>query len=126
MATRPLTSRDNVMYVINYKHLTLVLAAVCNPDKQFRFMYHRYVIYYVYMPMNAKVAKVAQSTGSDSVAADDLNLVLDHHSFVPFYAQIVDHVRTLVTKNKLREGQVFCSEGDLARMLGISKMPVRQ
>src|ERR1700737_22212 len=78
------------------------------------------------MPVNAELAKVAQSPGSDSVTADDLNLTLDHHSFVPFYAQIVDHVRTLVTKNKLREGQVFCSEGDLARMLGISKMPVRQ
>jgi GntR family transcriptional regulator len=114
------------MYVINYKHLILVLQAAYNPDKQSRFMHHRYVIYYVYMPMNAEVAKIAPSPGSDSVTADDLNLVLDHHSFVPFYAQIVDHVRTLVTKNKLREGQVFCSEGDLARVLGISKMPVRQ
>ena len=114
------------MYVINYKHLILFLHAVCNPDKQFRVMYHRHVIYYVYMPMNAKVAKVAQSPGPDSVTAHDLNLVLDHHSFVPFYAQIVDHVRTLVTSNKLREGQVFCSEGDLASVLGISKMPVRQ
>src|ERR1700680_4611079 len=103
MTTRPLTSRYDVMHIINYKHLILVLPAVRNPDKQSRFMYHRYVIYYVYMPMNAKVAKVAQLPGSDSVTADDLNLVLDHHSFVPFYAQIVDHVRTLVTKNKLRE-----------------------
>src|ERR1700730_18168546 len=126
MAASPLISRYDVMYVINYKHLILFLHAVCNPDKQFRVMYHRHVIYYVYMPMNAKVAKVAQSPGPDSVTAHDLNLVLDHHSFVPFYAQIVDHVRTLVTSNKLREGQVFCSEGDLARVLGISKMPVRQ
>ena len=79
--------------------------------------------YNVYMSPNVKVAP---PPGPDWVTADDLNLVLDHHSFVPFYAQIVDHVRTLVTGNKLREGQVFCSEGDLARVLGISKMPVRQ
>jgi GntR family transcriptional regulator len=58
--------------------------------------------------------------------AEDLNLILDNHSFIPYYAQIVDHVRNLVKQNKLREGQVFCSEGDIARVLGISKMPVRQ
>ena len=29
-------------------------------------------------------------------------------------------------QGKLKEGQVFCSEGDIARVLGISKMPVRQ
>jgi GntR family transcriptional regulator len=70
--------------------------------------------------------KAAQPSGSDWVVAEDLNLVLDNHSFVPFYAQIVGHVRSLVKNNKLREGRIFCSEGDLARVLGISKMPVRQ
>ncbi|MFZ1140932.1 MAG: GntR family transcriptional regulator, partial [Candidatus Sulfotelmatobacter sp.] len=42
------------------------------------------------------------------------------------YMQIVDQVRDLIKKNKLREGQTFASEGDMAEALGISKMPVRQ
>jgi GntR family transcriptional regulator len=63
---------------------------------------------------------------ADPLPAGALNLVLDNNSFVPYYAQIVDHVRSLVKENKLKEGQVFCSEGDLARVMGISKMPVRQ
>jgi GntR family transcriptional regulator len=58
--------------------------------------------------------------------AEQLNLVIDNHSFVPYYAQIVDHIRTQVKQGKLQEGQIFCSEGDIARVLGISKMPVRQ
>lgn len=63
---------------------------------------------------------------SHPIAAAELNLVLDNHSFVPYYHQIVDHVRLLVKQSKLKEGQIFCSEGDVARVLGISKMPVRQ
>lgn len=63
---------------------------------------------------------------TDPIAARDLNLALNNDSFVPYYHQIVDHVRSLVKQNKLHEGQVFCSEGDIARVLGISKMPVRQ
>jgi len=60
------------------------------------------------------------------VSASDLGLVLDNHSYVPYYEQVVDQVRTLIKKNKLKSGQVFCSEGEIARMLSISKMPVRQ
>lgn len=59
-------------------------------------------------------------------AVQQLGLVLDTNSFVPYYQQIVDHVRSLVEKKALREGQSFFSEGDIARALGISKMPVRQ
>ena len=58
--------------------------------------------------------------------ASELGLVLDNTSFVPYYEQIVDQVRTLIKKNKLKSGQTFCSEGDIARTLAISKMPVRQ
>ena len=61
-----------------------------------------------------------------AVSARELGLVLDNSSFVPYYQQVVDQVRTLIKKNKLTSGQVFCSEGDLARTLSISKMPVRQ
>ena len=61
-----------------------------------------------------------------AVSARQLGLVLDNSSFVPYYQQVVDQVRTLIKKNKLTSGQVFCSEGDLARTLSISKMPVRQ
>jgi DNA-binding GntR family transcriptional regulator len=58
--------------------------------------------------------------------ASALNLALDNESFVPYYQQIVDQVRTLIKKNRLKSGQTFCSEGDIARTLAISKMPVRQ
>jgi GntR family transcriptional regulator len=59
-------------------------------------------------------------------SAQELGFVLDSASFVPFYEQIVDRVRSLIKENKLTEGQTFCSEGEIARALGISKMPVRQ
>lgn len=58
--------------------------------------------------------------------AASLNLKLESDSFVPYYQQIVDQVRTLIKKNRLKPGQTFCSEGDMARTLAISKMPVRQ
>jgi len=60
------------------------------------------------------------------ISVEDLALVLDMNSFVPYYEQIVDRVRTLISKNKLKQGQTFCSEGAIAQALGISKMPVRQ
>jgi len=61
-----------------------------------------------------------------SIDVQELNLKLDTRSFVPYYEQIIDQIRTLITKGKLKEGQIFCSEGDVARALAISKMPVRQ
>jgi len=61
-----------------------------------------------------------------AATAGQLGLILDSGSFVPYYEQIVDQVRSLIKANRLREGQTFCSEGDIARTLGISKMPVRQ
>ena len=60
------------------------------------------------------------------VAFDKLQLALDNHSFTPYYQQIVDQIRALVEKDKLKQGQTFCSEGEIARHLAISKMPVRQ
>jgi GntR family transcriptional regulator len=63
---------------------------------------------------------------SDLVTATKLGLTINSESFVPYYVQIVDHVRELIKKNKLREGQTFCSEGEVSQALGISKMPVRQ
>ncbi|MBI3477716.1 MAG: GntR family transcriptional regulator [Acidobacteria bacterium] len=62
----------------------------------------------------------------DGLPAESLGLVLDGTSYVPYYEQIVDRVRTLVKDGALQEGQGFCSEGEIARELGISKMPVRQ
>ncbi|MGC2478081.1 MAG: GntR family transcriptional regulator [Candidatus Sulfotelmatobacter sp.] len=55
-----------------------------------------------------------------------LGLVLDSGSYVPYYMQIVDQVRDLIKKRRLNQGQTFCSEGEMADALGISKMPVRQ
>jgi GntR family transcriptional regulator len=66
------------------------------------------------------------SKSEQPLTASELGLVLDNSSFVPYYEQVVDQVRTLIKKNKLKSGQVFCSEGEIARTLSISKMPVRQ
>ena len=55
-----------------------------------------------------------------------LNLHIDADSFLPYYQQIVEQVRTLVKAGTLVEGEVFRSEGEIAKVLGISKMPVRQ
>jgi GntR family transcriptional regulator len=63
---------------------------------------------------------------NSSLPVKGLGLTLDTSSFIPYYQQIVDHVRALVEKKVLREGDTFCSEGDISRELGISKMPVRQ
>ena len=62
----------------------------------------------------------------DFVTVERLGLTIDNGSFVPYYMQIVDHVRELIKKNKLSQGQTFCSEGEIAQALGISKMPVHQ
>jgi len=66
------------------------------------------------------------NTKEPELRASALGLVLDGGSFVPYYEQIVDQVRNLIKKNKLKSGQTFCSEGEIARTLAISKMPVRQ
>lgn len=55
-----------------------------------------------------------------------LRMVLDAKSFVPYYEQIASHIRHLIRERKLVQGQTFYSEGEVARMLSISKMPVRQ
>jgi GntR family transcriptional regulator, N-acetylglucosamine utilization regulator len=57
---------------------------------------------------------------------NSLRFWLDPKSFVPYYEQIVEQIRTQIKEKKLAEGETFCSEGEVARMLGISKMPVRQ
>jgi GntR family transcriptional regulator len=53
-------------------------------------------------------------------------LRLDSDVFTPYYQQIVDQVRALVKSGSVKEGDVFYSEGEVAKLLGISKMPVRQ
>jgi GntR family transcriptional regulator len=69
---------------------------------------------------------IRDGSSKTAVTADALGLTLDTASFVPYYVQIVDHVRDLINKKKLRQGQPFCSEGEISRALNISKMPVRQ
>ncbi len=61
-----------------------------------------------------------------AIAVDDFGLVLNNESYVPYYQQIVEQIRELVKAGKVKEGQTFCSESDVAKHLGISKMPVRQ
>jgi GntR family transcriptional regulator len=67
-----------------------------------------------------------ESPASDSISGNSFHFLLDQKSFVPYYEQIVEHIRALIKDRKLAEGQTFYSEGEIARMLGISKMPVRQ
>jgi GntR family transcriptional regulator len=63
---------------------------------------------------------------SESSRTPDVGLVLENTSFVPFYEQISEHIRALIHAGKLVTGQSYYSEGEIARSLGISKMPVRQ
>lgn len=58
--------------------------------------------------------------------AQPRTLTIESDSFVPYYQQIVDQVRSLIRSDVLSEGDTFKSEGEIARDLGISKMPVRQ
>jgi len=61
-----------------------------------------------------------------STVSPGLPIHLDRNSFVPYYRQVADQIRTLIQEEKLATGADFCSEGELARQLGISKMTVRQ
>jgi GntR family transcriptional regulator len=63
---------------------------------------------------------------TESSRTPDVGLVLENTSFVPFYEQISEHIRALIHAGKLVAGQSYYSEGEIARSLGISKMPVRQ
>lgn len=62
----------------------------------------------------------------ENLAFQTLGLTIDEESYTPYYQQIVNQVRALVKAETLREGQPFSSESEVARHLGISKMPVRQ
>ncbi len=75
----------------------------------------------------------SSSTTSRQVATDrrvarslPKNFRIDTDTYVPYYQQIVEHVRALIRSRSVREGDPFHSEGEIARLLGISKMPVRQ
>ncbi len=63
---------------------------------------------------------------TDTAPSAQISLLLDHHSYVPYYQQIVEQVRELVKSGHVKEGDTFWSENDVSRHLGISKMPVRQ
>jgi len=64
-----------------------------------------------------------QEIGSE---LDDLPIALDRQSFVPYYEQIDAQLRNAIKTNKLRAGEVFWSERELAEKLGISKLPVKR
>lgn len=66
------------------------------------------------------------ATSAPPASVQWLRLELDAKSFVPYYEQIAGHIRHLIKEKKLVQGQTFYSEGEVARMLSISKMPVRQ
>jgi GntR family transcriptional regulator len=59
-------------------------------------------------------------------AAADVGITLDSTSYVPYYEQIVAQIRNAIRIGRLHAGSSFYSEGEIARSLGISKMPVRQ
>jgi len=66
------------------------------------------------------------SSPTESPRTPNVGLVLESGSFVPFYEQISEHIRTMIRAGNLVAGQSYYSEGEIARSLGISKMPVRQ
>lgn len=66
------------------------------------------------------------SSGLAEPNPGEIGLVLQNDSFVPFYEQIAEQIRRMIHAKKLVSGQSFYSEGQIARELGISKMPVRQ
>lgn len=63
---------------------------------------------------------------ADATQGPSLDFRIETDSYVPYYQQIVDQVRTHIKAGSLNAGDVFHSEGDIATRLGISKMPVRQ
>lgn len=64
--------------------------------------------------MFARQAVAPQLELSVAPKADSLGLVVDSASFVPYYEQIVERVRNLIKDGRLHEGEVFCSEGEVA------------
>ena len=66
------------------------------------------------------------SSPTESPHTLHVGLVLESSSFVPFYEQISEQIRTMIRAGNLVAGQSYYSEGEIARSLGISKMPVRQ
>ncbi len=62
------------------------------PEYFWSMRLHKYVVYYVSMYEND------ESSGESSRAASSLGLVLDSSSFVPYYEQIVQQVRTLIQR----------------------------
>ena len=69
---------------------------------------------------------VEEDAGKRPGVGPDLAIALDAGSFVPYYEQIVAQIRNAIRIGRLRAGASFYSEGEIARSLGISKMPVRQ
>ncbi len=59
-------------------------------------------------------------------ASPEIGITLDADSFVPYYEQILAQIRNAIRIGRLHAGVSFYSEGEIARSLGISKMPVRQ
>jgi GntR family transcriptional regulator len=57
---------------------------------------------------------------------DDLPIAVDRKSFVPYYEQIIAQLRNAIKTNKLRAGEVFWSERELAEKVGISKLPAKR
>ncbi|HEX4022135.1 MAG TPA: GntR family transcriptional regulator [Acidobacteriaceae bacterium] len=54
------------------------------------------------------------------------NVVLNPESYVPYYEQIAEQIRRQIRAKVILPGTEFYSEGELSKLLGISKMPVRQ
>src|SRR4030088_3035804 len=71
-------------------------------------------------------ASTLMNSPPESPRKPNVGLVLQSSSFVPFYEQITEHIRTMIRAGNLVAGQSYYSEGEIARSLGISKMPVRQ
>lgn len=77
--------------------------------------------------MSTSLAPLVHASNNDERESTwNIGLSLDGSSFVPFYEQIAEQIRALIRSSKLAPGQSYYSEGEIARALRISKMPVRQ
>ncbi len=74
----------------------------------------------------AQTYLVEEDAGKRPGVGPDIAITLDAGSFVPYYEQILAQIRNAIRIGRLRAGASFYSEGEIARLLGISKMPVRQ
>lgn len=73
------------------------------------------------MPQAACTHQCAQM--GDSIK---LNIIVHNSSMIPIYEQIMDQIKTMITKGELRENDILPSVRSLSRDLKISALTVKK